>query len=458
MERRRSVLDLPAGIAVLALTLVAFLASGALAGDVRAVGKVITGDNDDLMYSTDGGVHWEGWPEGEVFDLQTCLWVKANNDSGVLELRCACGWPGCIPPPAGHGCKIIEVSTRPGGQSRVHIPEQNAGWPAGDRQVGATLYDLTDGMLEIHGGESCTGTPEWCLAEQVGFNTPVAQACGQWEEPPGLTSWFVADYDSAPAIARFLNHPESAMPMMSRSMIPPDTFTIIPIFPGEGIIYETVGPMLGAAGVFVRDHPEGLPGEWVPVEFEVLNIGVVESFFDIFVWNNLGWPIMTDTWSVTLGPGELFNVTTEVYIPDGTAPHTVCPVYAKAYAEGDIHTNAARLRVMPDVTIELQPASTVVARGEHLVVTAVLRNNTWLPYTIDGWTTVTLPNHNPFPGNPVAGPQTVPMGPYQQRTKVIQHLVPPNAPLGPYVYVGRIGTYSPRVVLDQDSFGFVIIE
>jgi len=417
-------------VAGLTLLLVTVSARSALADDVRAVGKVITGDNDDLMYSTDGGTHWHGWPEGDIFDLQTCLWVKANNDSGVIELRCACGWPGCIPPPAGNGCKIIEVSTRPGGRSRVHIPPRNSGWPGdGDRQEGGTLYDLNDGMLEMFGGESCSGTPEWCLAEQVGFNTPVAQA-----------------------------YPESAMPMMSRSMIPPDTFTIIPIFPGEGLIYESIGPLLGAVGVFVRDHPEGLPGEWVPVEFEILNIGIAYSFYDVFVWNEQGWPITQQSFNAWLNPGEILNIATEVYIPDGTAPHAVCPVYAKASAEGDIHTNAARLMAMPDVTIELEPPPYhVVARGDELVLTAIVRNNTWLPQTVDGWTEAVLPNHNPYPGNPVAGPQTVPLGPYQERVKELRRTVPYNAPLGPYVYIGRVGDYGSDI-LDQDSFGFVVIE
>jgi hypothetical protein len=438
----------------LVLVLVIVFASNALAGDVRAWGHVVTGDSDDLMYSTDGGVTWKGWPPGEWFDLETCLWVKANNEDGVIELICRCLWPGC-------DCKVLEVSKRPGGKSKVHIPPQNSGWPKlgdRDRQEGATLYELTGGILEVIGGGGCEGTPEACLAEQVGFNTPYAQACGEWEEPPEMMSWFIADHDTILETSRFLNHPVSAMPLLSRSISGPDTVTIYSIFPGEGLIYDQAGPRPAGVGIFVTEHPMGMPGTWAPVSFEVVNTGISYSVYDIFLWNDLGWSISEQYFNVFLNPGEAFIVNSEVFIPGDALPHTVCPVFAKASGQDDAHVHGARLRVMPDVTIQVIPTATIIARGDELILTALARNNTDSKQLFEGWTEVVLPNHKPYPGNPVAGPQTIFLGPHVERKTKLKHKVPYNAPIGAYVYTGCVGTYSRSDILDQDSFGFQVIE
>ena len=159
-----------------------------------------------------------------------------------------------------------------------------------------------------------------------------------------------------------------------------------------------------------------------------------------------------------LNPGGTLVATTQVFIPPGSLPHTVCPVFADAVGPDDAHTHGARLQVMPEVAMELLPNTTIVARGDALTLTAVVRNNAAPNQIRDGWTEVILSDHKPYPGNPVVGPQTVFLGPYAERTKVLGHVIPNSAPTGSYVYIGCVGDFESGEISDQDSFGFQIIE
>jgi len=105
------------------------------------------------------------------------------------------------------------------------------------------------------------------------------------------------------------------------------------------------------------------------------------------------------------------------------------------------------------ITITLVPDQTSVPRGGTLSLTAHVENTTNVQQTFDGWTMVELPNGNPF--GPVAGPQTVTLGPYGSAQKALSHAVPMNAPLGMYTYFGYVGTY-PGTVWDEDSFDFQV--
>jgi hypothetical protein len=109
-----------------------------------------------------------------------------------------------------------------------------------------------------------------------------------------------------------------------------------------------------------------------------------------------------------------------------------------------------------DVRITLDPLSTVVARGDTLVLTATVENFTDQTQTFYGWTDAILPNGNPFPGNPVAGPQSVTLPAYGQASRVLRHVIPQGAPLGFYTYVGSVGVY-PLEIFDDDSFFFIVM-
>jgi hypothetical protein len=111
----------------------------------------------------------------------------------------------------------------------------------------------------------------------------------------------------------------------------------------------------------------------------------------------------------------------------------------------------------PDVSVYLTPDTTVVHRGGELGFDILVRNNTGIAQTFEAWTDVILPNGKPYKGNPVLGPKTVP---FQPRKWVIRHItqqVPCNAPLGNYIYVGKIGTW-PDSLIDQDQFDFTVVE
>jgi len=109
----------------------------------------------------------------------------------------------------------------------------------------------------------------------------------------------------------------------------------------------------------------------------------------------------------------------------------------------------------PDVSITLDPDQTSVPRGGILGLTITLVNNTSQNQTVQGWTEVTMPNGNPYPGNPVLGPRTVTLTPNQTLSRHVNHPVPLNAPLGNYTYCGKVGTY-PEPAMDEDCFIFTV--
>ncbi len=111
----------------------------------------------------------------------------------------------------------------------------------------------------------------------------------------------------------------------------------------------------------------------------------------------------------------------------------------------------------PDVSVYLTPDEAMVPRGGKLGFDILVRNNTGINQTFQAWTDVILPNGKSYKGNPVLGPKTVPL---QPRKWVIRHItqqVPGNAPLGDYVYMGKVGTW-PDSLIDQDQFEFTVVE
>jgi len=108
------------------------------------------------------------------------------------------------------------------------------------------------------------------------------------------------------------------------------------------------------------------------------------------------------------------------------------------------------------VSIELVPDATVYAPGETLGFTATLTNNTQQVQSFYGITEVTLPNGNPYPGNPVLGPQPIVLDPAATVNRYVAHFIPYSAPAGVYTYTATIGT-PPDNVIDTDSFDFEVL-
>ncbi len=110
---------------------------------------------------------------------------------------------------------------------------------------------------------------------------------------------------------------------------------------------------------------------------------------------------------------------------------------------------------VPDIDLELAPEAAEVPRGGELVIDISLANNTSgaITFTVDA--DVYLPNGNPYPGNPVAGPVTLTLGAGASLTHRYSHAVPGNAPLGEYTYTGTVTGLGGQA-LDSDTFTFTI--
>lgn len=108
-----------------------------------------------------------------------------------------------------------------------------------------------------------------------------------------------------------------------------------------------------------------------------------------------------------------------------------------------------------NIRITVTPQGTVVPRGGTLNLTIEVENFTAQTQSFQAWTDVYLPNGNPFPGNPIVGPVSVTLQPYQTKSKALGHFVPQAAPLGFYRYVGCVGLY-PLQIDDDDEFIFIV--
>ncbi|KPJ53821.1 hypothetical protein AMJ39_03295 [candidate division TA06 bacterium DG_24] len=108
-----------------------------------------------------------------------------------------------------------------------------------------------------------------------------------------------------------------------------------------------------------------------------------------------------------------------------------------------------------DLEVEVRPAGAVVPQGGTLSIIVTVTNNTNEPKDFYGWTDVIMPGGQPFPGNPVAGPVPVSLGPRESAQRTVNHSVPATAPLGLYEYRGCVGT-PPNMITDDDLCWFVI--
>lgn len=112
------------------------------------------------------------------------------------------------------------------------------------------------------------------------------------------------------------------------------------------------------------------------------------------------------------------------------------------------------LNLLPDVTIVLAPEATVVPQGGVLTFNATLTNWEGATENIYALTQVTLPGGGTFT---LLGPVPVTVDPYETISVNLHHDIPLGAPLGSYLYEGKIGTYPPADLMDSSKFTFEVV-
>lgn len=160
----------------------------------------------------------------------------------------------------------------------------------------------------------------------------------------------------------------------------------------------------------------------------------------VFYTTNLG-----EEWQL-LAPGMPLIVTDDLTI-HGPERFIVCHTHGRSMYKLDL----------PEVLVDITPDAAQVPRGGTLGLTATVINSSLTSQTVTGLALVTLPNGNPFPGNPVLGPRQIQVAPQGSVSMHLTHPVPPGAPLGTYTYRAKIGT-PPATVIDEDSFSFEVVE
>jgi len=148
--------------------------------------------------------------------------------------------------------------------------------------------------------------------------------------------------------------------------------------------------------------------------------------------------------------GEAFRAWFEAQIKDGFE------MWEKSWYYGMTLLGDPTLRPQaPAVSVAMTPESVELAPGETLVYTATVVNHADTSVTFVGYGDVSLPNGNPYPGNPVLGPITIVLGPNQVKSRSIQHVIPLGAPAGTYTYEGVAETLL-REEIDRDDFEFTV--
>ena len=106
------------------------------------------------------------------------------------------------------------------------------------------------------------------------------------------------------------------------------------------------------------------------------------------------------------------------------------------------------------VSVGLSPTSTTVDPGGVREVTGSLVNHTAQSQTRGVMVDVYLPNGNPYPGNPVFGPLSLPLGPGASVSQTISHDIPAGAPSASFLYEAVLKINDQ--VVDRTSFNFNI--
>jgi len=107
------------------------------------------------------------------------------------------------------------------------------------------------------------------------------------------------------------------------------------------------------------------------------------------------------------------------------------------------------------IELDVEPHGITYHRGDTLTYTATVANLTPQPQDFYGLANVTLPNGNPYPGNPIVGPQPITLEPFAVFTRDISHPIPGSAPFGFYGYEVMVGV-PPNTVYDEEHFAFTV--
>jgi hypothetical protein len=107
------------------------------------------------------------------------------------------------------------------------------------------------------------------------------------------------------------------------------------------------------------------------------------------------------------------------------------------------------------VGLDIVPDAVTVERGDTLRFSVTLTNHALSSQSLWGLGEVTLPNGNPYSGNPIDGPVFVTLDPGETKQLQRSHRVPIDAPLGLYTYTGKLGL-PPDSLVAQDAFSFVV--
>jgi len=108
------------------------------------------------------------------------------------------------------------------------------------------------------------------------------------------------------------------------------------------------------------------------------------------------------------------------------------------------------------VRLSISPNITWVKRGENFYYTAYFANQTGGLQNFQYWADVILPNGKPYSKNPVYGPDSLTLGDYMLDSLIVTHRIPNSAPLGTYLYIGKIGNY-PQEVWSQDTLKVKVV-
>jgi hypothetical protein len=103
------------------------------------------------------------------------------------------------------------------------------------------------------------------------------------------------------------------------------------------------------------------------------------------------------------------------------------------------------LTLMPGSSSIIIPSS-----GGSFEYTTTVTNETMMPWNLDYWTKVYLPNDNPYP---LFGPANFTLPATTSRSRLFEQLIPQGAPAGTYRFVAYLGTY-PDELRAFDSFEF----
>lgn len=121
-------------------------------------------------------------------------------------------------------------------------------------------------------------------------------------------------------------------------------------------------------------------------------------------------------------------------------------IYYYGYVQGG--------QTLPDVTLTLTPVHPPIIippSGGSFSFVSDLHNNASTPAIVDVWTVAVLPNGSVF--GPIINFQNLNLAGNATRSRTFQQFVPPDAPPGNYLYVGRAGDY-PMGIAAGDTFSF----